>query len=58
MGPIAMNAKKRIREYKSHMRQAPSELNPDQPKYKLYGKIKDDVVLIRLGQQHLKREGQ
>ena len=34
-----------IHEYKSHRRPAPSELNPGKPKYKPYGKIKDDIGL-------------
>eukprot|EP00731_Ephydatia_muelleri_P000932 Em0001g932a len=41
----AMNAKRMIREYKSHMRPAPSEFNPGKPKYKPYGKMKDDIEL-------------
>ena len=45
LGATAMNAKKMIREYKSHRRPAPSEFNPGKPKYKPYGKIKDDIEL-------------
>ena len=45
LGATAMNAKRMIREYKSHRRPAPSEYNPGKPKYKPYGKIKDDIEL-------------
>ncbi|KAL5466926.1 hypothetical protein EMCRGX_G031089 [Ephydatia muelleri] len=45
LGATAMNAKRMIREYKSHRRPAPSEFNPGKPKYKPYGKIKDDIEL-------------
>ena len=44
LGATAMNAKM-IHEYKSNRRPAPSELNPGNPKYKSYVKIKDGIGL-------------
>ena len=45
LGTNVMNAKRMIREYKSHRRPAPSEFKPGKPKYKPYGKIKDHIEL-------------